>query len=158
MKGKPWTVEEERKLAELIKSGVGLKKLMSLFGKSENAVRKKARRLGLRLEEGGGLKINPPSSSSFVIDSSGELRSIEEALKLLNGALDTLQKGGLEKTEILRLRTVIQGATVYMDRVAEFINYRVIEEKLVDLEAKYVQLLAKKAKGDASGQNSSIVV
>ncbi len=99
MKGKPWTVEEERKLAELFKPGVGLKKLMNIFGKSENAVRKKARRVGLRLEEGGGLKINPPSYSSFVIDSSGELRSIEEALKLLNGALDTLQKGGLDKTE-----------------------------------------------------------
>ncbi len=59
-------------------------------------------------------------------------------MKLLNGALDTLQKGGLDKTEILRLRTVIQGATVYMDRVTEFINYQVIEEKLVDLETKYV--------------------
>ncbi len=71
---------------------------MNIFGKSGNAVRKKAKRLGLRLEEGGGLKITQPPSSSFVIDSSGELRSIEEALKLLNGALDTLQKGGLDKT------------------------------------------------------------
>jgi len=158
VKGQPWTVEEEQKLTELIKSGVGLKKLMSIFGKSENAVRKKAKRLGLRLEEGGGLKINPPSSSSLAIESRGELRSIEEALKLLNGALDTLQKGGLDKTEIMLLRTVIQGATVYMDRVAEFINYRVIEEKLVEMEAKYAQLVRKKAKGDASGQNSSIVV
>ena len=103
------------------------------------------------------MKFNEPSSSK--LDAEGELQSVEEALKLLNGALKALKTEGLDKTEILRLRTIIQGARIYMHLLADYVDYKGIGEKLVDLKAEYVRWLKeKKAEGNAARQDSSFVV
>jgi len=132
VKGKAWTVEEERRLRELVKAGATVAKIAALLGKTEASVRSKIQRLKLKVEDDDGLKFNMSSSSN--LDAEGELQSVEEALKLLNGALNALKTGGLDKTEILRLRIIIQGARIYMDLLADYVNYKQIEEKLVDLE------------------------
>jgi len=66
---------------------------------SVDAVKHKIKRLGL--EEEGTLISNGPSSSN--LDTEGELQSVEEALKMLNGALNALKTGHLDKTEIFQL-------------------------------------------------------
>jgi len=132
MKGKAWTVEEERRLRELVKAGATVAKIAALLGKTEASVRSKIQRLKLKVEDDDGLKFNMSSSSN--LDAEGELQSVEEALKLLNGALNALKTRGLNKTETLRLRIIIQGARIYMDLLADYINYKQIEEKLVDLK------------------------
>jgi len=117
VKGKAWTVEEEQKLRELMKSGDSHEKIAAILGKTTEAVRQKI--IKLKLEE-QQQKISSCSSSK--LDAEGELQSVEEALKLLNGALKALDDPGLGKTEILRFRTIIQGARIYMDVLADYIE------------------------------------
>ena len=159
MKGKPWSVEEEQKLTDLVKRGFRIPEISSILGKSYAAVQNKMRRLGLVEGEIVNFNLSPSSIQNKLSQRpDGELRSAEETLQLLNSALDVLRNSGLDKTEILRLRTVIQGARVYLDLLAEFINYEVIERKLVELEANYAKLLRKKAKNVEANQDSSFVV
>jgi hypothetical protein len=117
-----------------VKSGAGVQKIAAALGKSEESVRAKIRRLKLKCEEDE--QANFQCSSSSKLDVEGELPSVEETLKMLNGALQQLDAGGLNKTEIMRLRTIIQGARIYNALLADYINYRAIEEKLVDLQVR----------------------
>ena len=117
-----------------MKSGVGVQKIAAALGKSEESVRAKIRRLKLKLEEDE--QRNFQCSSSSKLDVEGELPSVEETLKLLNDALQRLKDEGLGKTEILRLRTIIHGTRIYNALLADYINYRAIEEKLVDLQVR----------------------
>ena len=47
MKGKPWSVEEEKQLREMVQEHKRLNEIAGVFGKSLEAVRVKIRRLGL---------------------------------------------------------------------------------------------------------------
>jgi hypothetical protein len=42
--------------------------------------------------------------------------------------MKALQTPGLSKTEVMRLRSLIQAASVYQVKIAEYINYRGIEK------------------------------
>jgi hypothetical protein len=75
-----------------------------------------------------------------------ELPSIEETLKTLEAALEALQTPGLEKTDVLRLRSIIAGAKAYKELLADYINYRGLEAELLELREKYAEL-SKKTKG-----------
>lgn len=119
-KGKPWTVEEEQKLRELVKSGATVEKIASALGKSVDAIKHKINRLGLEVV----VPVNFSETTTSKLDKNGELQSVEEALKLLNGALNALAEGGLDKTEIMRFRTIIQGTRIYMALLGEYIIYR----------------------------------
>ena|SRR4030042_891731 len=48
-KGKPWTVEEERELKQLIEAGCNAYDIAVKLGKAPNAVYEKAKRLGLKV-------------------------------------------------------------------------------------------------------------
>jgi len=75
-----------------------------------------------------------------------ELTSIEEALKLLAGASKGAGQAGLDKVEVQRLQVVATLAKTYKEALADYINYREIERRLVDLEAKYARLCEEKTK------------
>jgi hypothetical protein len=147
-KGKPWPIEDERKLKEWFTSGTtDLGVLASSFdGKySENAIYQKLLDLGMieKEEEETGKKC---SSSSSFLELPDELPSVEEALKTLAAALKALDAPGLERSEVLRLRGIISGAKVYKELLADYINYRGIEAELLELRNKY-ETLAKKSRG-----------
>lgn len=78
------------------------------------------------------------TSSELIIPEN--LPSVEEALKDLAAAMNALKQPGLSKTEIMRLKTLIQTSSLYQKRFAEYMNYRKIEQKLVDLTEKYEEL------------------
>ncbi len=59
--------------------------------------------------------------------------SVEESLKMLAAALGALDSPGLDKTEVLRLRGIIQGAKVYKDMFADYVDYRRLEVELLEL-------------------------
>ncbi len=65
-----------------------------------------------------------------------ELPSVEEAQRMLAGALRASVEPGLDKVEVQRLRVVATLARAYKEILADYINYRGIEAKLVELEAK----------------------
>ena len=77
--------------------------------------------------------------------TSNELPSVEKALQKLNDALVSLESPGLDQAETLRLRSIIQGRKLYIEKFAEFLNYRELEARLIELEGKYAAL-TKKAK------------
>ncbi len=50
-KGKPWTVEEERQLRELVTEKKSMRSIAKIMGKTLMAVRLKAARLGLEEDD-----------------------------------------------------------------------------------------------------------
>ena len=95
-----------------------------------------------------GLKVIISPQKRKIITSNlklpTELPSIEEELKVLSAALKALEQSGLEQSEVLRLRSIIQGVKIYKELFADYVDYRGIEAELVDLRRKYEEL-AKKA-------------
>lgn len=144
-KGKPWPAEDEAKLKHLIDERQPLQVIAAKLGRSKQAVRRKAERLGLEVEG----QTRRQSTTTSGIKLPKELPSVEEALKILAGALNTASEPGLDRVEVQRLQVVATLARTYKDLLADYIGYRQIEVKLVELEAKYAKL-AKKAKGNAS--------
>jgi hypothetical protein len=140
-KGKPWPAEDEAKLKQLIDEGRPLDVIAAKLGKSKQAIRRKAERLGLKLV--GQARRQGTTSSGIKMPK--ELPSVEEALKILAGALEAASKPGLDRVEVQRLQVVATLARTYKDLLADYIGYRQIEAKLLELEAKYAKL-ANKAK------------
>ena len=84
MKGKPWTVEQEKQLRELVDSRESLEVIASKIGKSRAAIKMKMQRLGLEVV------VRKPTDSRTTTSElvlPVELPSVEEALKMLAGAL-----------------------------------------------------------------------
>ena len=126
MKGKPWTREQEKQLRELVKAGGSLKAIATELKKSIGAVKAKMQRLGL--------EVVVPMKKSVVTTTSLELPtdlpSVEEQMLVLAGALKELQKGGLDKSDVMRLRSIIAGVKAYKELFADYVDYRGIERKV----------------------------
>ncbi len=99
-------------------------------------------RLGLVVDE----QANFQCSTSTKLELPEILPSIETTLKKLVAAMNALEKPGLSKTEISRLRSIIQAASVYQVKIAEYMDHRGIEAKLIDLDEKYARLVREKGK------------
>ena len=77
------------------------------------------------------------NSTTTSLELPAELPSVEETLLKLSAALKVLEKPGVEKSEVLRLRGIIAGAKVYKELLADYMNYRGLEAKLLELKKKY---------------------
>jgi len=146
MKGKPWTVAEEKRLRKMVEAGNSLREISVALKKSSGAVRKKLERLGLQV-----VVVHKPveswTTTSNVLPE--ELISAEDALKMLVGALKMACTPGLSKVEVQRLQVVATLARTYSEKLTEYLDLRGLEQRLFDLEGKYAEL-AKKAKGNRS--------
>ena len=140
-KGKPWTADEEKQLKELISQKKPLNVISSSLGKTETSIRMKLKRLGLKTKE----EESPVSqfSSSSRISIPGDLPSVEDVLHALTLTLDELRQPGLSQADVFRLRTIIQGIKTYKEIFADYINYRLIEEKVAEMEEAYERLAAQ---------------
>ena len=107
-RGKPWSVEDERQLRQLLTEKKSMRSIAKVLGKSLTSVQMKASRLGLVVVDEG--EKNTPSTTTFdKLILPDELPSIEEELKTLVGALKGLETPKLDKTDVLRLHNIIQG-------------------------------------------------
>jgi hypothetical protein len=138
MKGKPWTAEEEKQLRELCEQGKPVNLIAATMNKSPQSVQKKIVRLNLKVVVHG---IHRTTTTRLSIPD--DLPSIEEALRVMCAALDDLQQGGLDQTEVLRLRTIIQGVKIYKELFADYVNYREIEAKIEKMEEDYERLISQ---------------
>jgi len=150
-KGKPWSIEEESALKQLVTAGHPLETIAEKLGKPDEAVRQKIRRLGLEVVDQNRSVWS--TTSKLILPK--ELPSSEEALKLLAGASKGAGQAGLDKVEVQRLQVIATLARTYKEALADYINYREIERRLVDLEAKYARFLDEKAKGSSAKPDSS---
>jgi len=139
---KKWRNEDIQQLRQLAKQGKGWDAIAAELGRSVEAVQQKARRLGV------DVVVTVPANDATTTTTAElvmpkELISVEESLKKLVAAMNLLENSGLSKTDVMRLRTLIQSSNIYQIRVAEYINYRRIEERLLEMEAKYDRLAKK---------------
>ena len=147
MRGKPWPVDDEKRLKDWFTSGTKDLRVLafSFDGKySENAVYQKLLDLGLLREEED--RKNHSSSSTLALKRPLELPSVEDTLKDLNAAVEALKTPGLDKTEVLRLRGIIAGCKEYKQMLVEFMDYLGLEAELLEGRAKIAEL-SKKASG-----------
>jgi DNA repair ATPase RecN len=151
LKGKPWTVEEEKQLKDLVAAKTPLHVIAQLLHKRKGAVEIKCRRLDIEVEV--AKKKSVPTTTS-IIPLPEELPSVEEALKMLAGALKSACTAGLTKVEVQRLRVLSQIARTYEVMLANFVNYREIEARIADMEKKYESLLREKT-SDVAAQNNN---
>lgn len=137
-----WTREEERKLVEFWRQDVRNPEILAdRLGRKLEGVKKKLSRLGLVVEPEKG--VGPTTTE---LEMPEELPSVEEALKLLVAAMEALQKPGLSRAEVSRLRSIIQAVRTYKELFADYMDYRGIEAHLIELEAKYRKLLENQEK------------
>lgn len=145
-KGKRWTVQEEAELKTLVESSTRVEAIAARFGKNPGAIFIKCQRLGLKLQSKGYVTTS--------VSLPRELLSVEEALRMLAGALKTAVKPGLDKVEVQRLQAVATIAKAYKEILADYINYREIEAKLKEMEELNARLLKKRG-SDSSTQPDS---
>jgi hypothetical protein len=144
LKGKPWTIEEEKQLREMVQARKPVTAMARFFGKSPESIKKKMGRLGLKV-------VVRQISQTTTTD---DLPSIEEALKTLNEALTSLKIPGLDQSETLRLRSIIQGVKIYKELFADYVNYRALEEKVEEL-IRELERDGEKASGVARKTSSN---
>ena len=58
----------------------------------------------------------------------------------LAAAMKALENPKLTKTDVMRLRTLIQTSTIYQKRFAEYVGYRKIERKLIEADEMFARL------------------
>lgn len=142
-KGKSWTHEETKKLLRLREAGHQISVIAAEMGKSREAVLQKIYRLGLKVVE--TQKMGSSTTSEIILPV--ELPTVEEALKILVGALQALRQPGLPAHEVARFKTIIQAVSVYQELFADYVDYRGIEAELIKLREQY-ERLAKSRTGD----------
>ena len=135
-KGLPWTIEEETQLKKLIAAKTPVDVIASSLGRSPTAILVKCQRLGI---------VATDYVTTTTLPLPAELPSVEDALKKLAGALEAASAPGLSKVEVQRLQVVGVLARAYKEILADYLNYREVEAKLNDMEAKYATLLENKS-------------
>jgi hypothetical protein len=136
MTGKKWTVEQETELRKLVEANVDLGEIAAKLQRSQGSVIVKCQRLGLQIRSKDYVQ-----ASVFL---PRELPSVEEALKMLAGALKAAVKPGLDKVEVQRLQAVATISKTYKELLVDYINYREIEAKLREMQELNAQLLKER--------------
>jgi IS30 family transposase len=139
VKGKPWTIDEERQLQEMLKAGKSVRVIAKTLDKTRESIRMKIARLELEVVD--QCKSERTTTTNLKLPS--ELPNIELELKKLSAALEALEEPGLEQAETLRLRTIIQGVKTYKELLVDYLDFRGLESRLFELEAKYAELAEK---------------
>jgi len=141
VKGKPWTVKEEKLLREMLQAGKSIKVIAGALGKTQNAIRQKM--INLDLKEEKNVEKNDFFSSSN-LKLPDDLPSVEDQLKVLAGALEAL-KTARNRVDVMRLRGIIHGVKVYKELFADYVSYRALELK--------VEELIRELEGDGEGSS-----
>ena len=144
MKGKPWTVEEEKQLKALVDAKASIDVIAAKLGRRPDAVMIKCKRLKLEVVVAKGY------TTTTSIAMPKELPSVEETLKMLAGALKAACKPGLDKVEVQRLQVVATLARTYKDILADYMDYRGLEVRLIELEGKYAAVVKNASKTPAA--------
>lgn len=149
-KGKPWDMNEVRRLGQLVDEGKSIDEISRLMVKSRDAVRQKMLDLELKcLKEEEQVSGKTIRFSSSQLELPSDLPTVEDTLQFLASALHRGVEAGLDRDEVARLRVIATLAKTYKEIFADYLDYRGLETRLVELEAKY-DALVKKSETDAS--------
>jgi hypothetical protein len=138
-----WTREEEAKLLELWKKGItDLNVLAKELGRKPLAVERKLQRMAVVVSK---QKFQRTTTTEI---KSKDLLTHEEALKLLAGAIKSLQQPGQDKLELQRLRILVDAIQTYDSVLEKFERWVEIESRLLEMDEKINEL--EKAKDNKS--------
>ena len=151
-KGKPWTAHEEAQLLQLVKARQNSNVIAKKLGRTQQAIMKKIERLDLKEVV---VSVHAGRTTTSELKLPPELPSIEEALKILAAALNAGSQSGLNRTEVQRLHAVANLARTYKELLADYIDYRDIEVKLLEMEEKYAQLATQKPKNNENEHDNT---
>ncbi len=140
-KGRPWDIDEERRLRQLVEDGKSVEEISRLMVKTQDAIKQKMFDLKLKEKRVGASRKAVFSSSKLELPD--DLPTVEETLKILAAALRKGAEAGLDKDEVQRLQVVATLAKTYKEIFADYLDYRGLEERLVELEGKYESLIKK---------------
>jgi hypothetical protein len=140
-KGKPWDINEERQLKDLVEQGKGIEQISRIMVKTQDAIRQKM--IDLKLKEEKHAVPRKSRFSSSKLELPDDLPTVEETLQILAAALRKGTEAGLDKDEVQRLQVVATLAKTYKEIFADYLDYRGLEERLVELEVKYDALIKK---------------
>jgi hypothetical protein len=127
-----WTIQEETELKALVEGNANVEEIAAKLQKTPGAVIVKAQRLGLQLQVKGYV------DTSILLPR--ELPSVEEATKILAGALRASVKPGLNRLEVQRLQVVANISKAYKELVVDYAHYHDVELKLKEMEEQNAQL------------------
>jgi hypothetical protein len=127
-----WTIQEETELNALVEGNANVEEIAAKLQKTPGAVIVKCQRLGLQLQTKGYIDTAIPLPK--------ELPSIEEAIKILAGALRASVKPGLNRIEVQRLQVVANISKMYKEFVIDYAHIRDVECKLKEMEEQNAQL------------------
>jgi hypothetical protein len=127
-----WTIQEETELKALVEGNANVEEIAGKLQKTPGAVIVKAQRLGLQLQVKGYV------DTSILLPR--ELPSVEEATKILAGALRASVKPGLNRLEVQRLQVVANISKAYKELVVDYAHYHDVELKLKEMEEQNAQL------------------
>jgi hypothetical protein len=154
LRGKQWSVEEERQLRQLVEEGRSLDDISKVMSKSVLSVKAKLFNSGLNklrvaTSLGGAVATTttattpaPEASVSGTVTVGGlalklreQLSSIEENLRLLDAtnALLTDPTTTLNRDAVLRLRTAILGMKTYHELYVKYVDIRRLEDEVLEL-------------------------
>jgi hypothetical protein len=74
---------------------------------------------------------------------------VDEALRMLAGALKAAVKPGLDRVEVQRLQAIATISKTYKELLTDYINYREIETKLKEMAEQNAQLLKERSQNPA---------
>ena len=139
VKGRPWDIDEERQLRQLIAEGKTVDAICKIMVKTHDAVAQKMFDLKLKTvkEEKTAVSGKKTIFSSSKLTLPADLPNVEETLQILGAALLKSAEAGLSKDEVGRLQVVATLAKTYKDAFGEYLDYRGIEARLDKLEANY---------------------
>ncbi|MCW3995008.1 MAG: hypothetical protein NWE98_02515 [Candidatus Bathyarchaeota archaeon] len=137
MAGKKWTPQQEAELQKLVEADMQIGEIAAKLQKTPGAIIVKCQRIGLPLKANGYVKTQIPLPR--------ELPSVEEALRMLAGALKAAVKPGLNRVEVQRLQAVAAISKTYKELLTDYINYREIEAKIKEMEEQNAQLQKEKS-------------
>ena len=109
----------------MLKEGKQVSQIAAYFDKTEDSIKKKMKRLRLEVVV---CQIQRTTTSN-----DEDLPSVQDVLLKLSKALEDLETVGLDRSETLRLRSIIQGVKTYKELYADFVNYRALEQKVEEL-------------------------
>jgi hypothetical protein len=119
-------------LKALVEGNANVEEIAGKLQKTPGAVIVKAQRLGLQLQVKGYV------DTSILLPR--ELPSVEEATKILAGALRASVKPGLNRLEVQRLQVVANISKAYKELVVDYAHYHDVELKLKEMEEQNAQL------------------
>ena len=134
-----WKKDDVEELRRLVEGKQSWQVIAAELKRSVDAVRMKAKRLGL------SVVVDRGRGSTTTNDLPEELPSVEEVLKVLARVLKAFDEPGLEMSEVQRLQAMVSTIRTYEGMLANYMRYREIEKRLVGLEAKYARLVREKA-------------